>query len=155
MKDDRPIWLTSLAEADHEVLAPVGLENKLQSALRRRRWMTIARRAGSVGIAAALCFLLWLPSQKRTAIGEPVDDGMGLLTDVLNVAGDDDEGDFVPTLLASEQPLESVRFVRVSLPGGALARYGVSPADVSSTENVTADLMVGQDGIARAVRVVK
>jgi len=58
-------------------------------------------------------------------------------------------------MLASEQPLESVRVVRVSLPGAALERYGIAPGDVARSEEVTADLLVGQDGIARAIRVVK
>ena len=73
--------------------------------------------------------------------------------EAMNFEGGSDDADFIPTKFASEQPLEAVRVVRVSMPTGALAKYGVSAVD--SSGEVTADLMVGQDGMARAIRVVK
>ena len=109
--------------------------------------------------AVVLALVLWFPAPKRggAALVRAVDDTLiDGIEDAMEVASDDGGGEFVPTMLASEQPLESVRVVRVSLPGAALARYGIAPGDLARSEDeVTADLLVGQDGIARAIRVVK
>jgi len=160
MKDDRPIWLTSLAEADRGTDAPDSIEARLQGALRRRRVIHTVKRSGAVGIVAALAVSLWL-APKKPVLNEGLDPADDSLLDAISeatlLAPDDDSigEDFVPTKLASEQPLESVRIVRVSLPGGALTRYGVPASEISANAEVTADLLVGQDGIARAIRVVK
>jgi hypothetical protein len=149
MKEDRPIWLTSLADADRGMDAPDALEARLQGALRRRRGAYIAKRTGAVGLVVALSIGLWIaPKRQSMTDGEVADDSvLDAITEAASIVVDDDDAiaDFVPTQLASEQPLESVRVVRVSLPEGAL----------SANTDVTADLLVGQDGIARAIRVVK
>lgn len=155
---DRPIWLTTLAEADRDASGPEGLESNFQLALRRRRTATWAKRASMAGVAFTLVASLWLMPKRITvpvAADDPADEALSeVIADAGNLPADDDStSDFVPTRLASEQPLESVRVVRVSVPGGALARYGVS-SEVSSAPEVTADLLVGQDGIPRAIRVV-
>lgn len=49
--------------------------------------------------------------------------------------------------------MESANIVRVSLPVAALPAYGVAVADFK-TESVEADLLVAQDGRARAIRLV-
>ncbi|HEY3742584.1 MAG TPA: hypothetical protein VGL53_22195 [Bryobacteraceae bacterium] len=156
--DDRPIWLTTLADADRDASAPEGLESNFQLALRRRRTATWAKRASMAGITFTLAASLWVMPKHLTvpaAIDDVADETLSdLIADAGSLPADDDSmADFVPTTLASEQPLESVRVVRVSVPGGALARYGV-PSEVSSAPEVTADLLVGQDGIPRAIRVV-
>ena len=155
-KEDRPIWLTSLADADRSATPPSTLEYRLQDAVRRRRRSILGKRIGSVALAAALATVLWLPSRTRSSLEmQPVDEAVtDAIAEAMSLTSDD-EADFVPTLLASEQPLESVRVVRVSMPRGALASYGAASTDSSSTSDVTADLLVGQDGIARAIRVVK
>lgn len=157
--DDRPIWLTSLADADRGSTPDDALENRLQTALRRRHHTNVAKRVGAVGLAAALAVALWLPTRNRPSAGiagETVDESvMDAISEAMSQSGDD-EADFVPTELASEQPLESIRVVRVSLPAGALSSYGAAAAKGAPVSgDVTADLLVGQDGIARAVRVVK
>ena len=49
--------------------------------------------------------------------------------------------------------MESANIVRVSLPVAALPVYGVAVADFK-TESVEAELLVAQDGQARAIRLV-
>jgi hypothetical protein len=44
--------------------------------------------------------------------------------------------------------------VRVQVPVSQLSGMGIPFAHVAAEEKVNADLLVGQDGIARAVRVV-
>ena len=53
---------------------------------------------------------------------------------------------------AALPPMESGTLVRVSLPASVLPSYGVTPTGRSAS--VTADLIVGQDGLTRAVRIV-
>jgi hypothetical protein len=50
--------------------------------------------------------------------------------------------------------LESGSIVRVELPMTALAAYGVDIVPDPARAEVQADLLVGQDGHARAIRVV-
>lgn len=158
MKEDRPIWLTSLAEADRGAVPPDAIGARLTGELNRRRVMNRMKRAGAIGLAAALAIGLWFGPKRQTVNEADVvgDNVLEAINEAASLDLDDDAvSDFVPTQLASEQPLESVRVVRVSLPVGALARYGVTTSEISTNADVTADLLVGQDGIARAIRVVK
>jgi hypothetical protein len=52
-------------------------------------------------------------------------------------------------------PIESGSIIRVALPVGALPQYGLAiPGDVVSGE-VDAELLVAQDGVPRAIRLVR
>jgi hypothetical protein len=51
-------------------------------------------------------------------------------------------------------PFESGAIVRVEVPVGSLPAYGVDISPASDGQPVEADLLVGQDGQARAIRVV-
>jgi hypothetical protein len=55
----------------------------------------------------------------------------------------------------SDVPLEHPVIVRIHVPEGELGRLGVSLPAIPKNARVEADLLVGQDGIARAVRVNK
>ena len=156
-KEDRPIWLTSLAEADRHSSPSLSVEERLNDGLRRRRNRLLGQRAGAVALAATLSFALFQTSTMRSIPQtELVDESVAdAITEAMNMSADD-EADFVPTKFASEQPLEAVRVVRVSLPGSALPNYGLPPDTAANAGGeVTADLLLGQDGIARAIRIVK
>jgi hypothetical protein len=56
---------------------------------------------------------------------------------------------------ASLAPIESAQIVRVRLARAALARFGLPVNENRMTEPVKADVVFGQDGIARAIRFVK
>jgi hypothetical protein len=158
--EDRPIWLKTLAQADCQASMPASGEAKLVTAYRARKRAARMRQVATFAAAAALAGVLWIPLQHRPAVAEyDDDDSQALLADAMAAAAGsgDSSGDngFVPTLYASSgQPIESLRLVRVSIPKESLAQYGVRPPDVQSDE-VAADLLVGQDGIARAIRVSK
>ncbi|MGH9834367.1 MAG: hypothetical protein ACREBD_18475 [Blastocatellia bacterium] len=51
--------------------------------------------------------------------------------------------------------LESVRLVRVELPGSALREVGLPVDPETANEPVIADVVLGQDGLARAIRFVR
>jgi hypothetical protein len=62
--------------------------------------------------------------------------------------------EFMPLPIASALPaLESGVIVRIELPVAALPRYGVAIPDTARRE-VEADLLVGQDGQPRAIRLI-
>jgi hypothetical protein len=52
-------------------------------------------------------------------------------------------------------PLETVVVVRVRMRPAELSSMGVAVPAAAPTAQVTADLLVGQDGVARAVRLVQ
>jgi hypothetical protein len=51
--------------------------------------------------------------------------------------------------------LESLQFVRVELPGSALSEVGLPIDPETVNEPVKADVVLGQDGLARAIRFVR
>ena len=65
--------------------------------------------------------------------------------------------EFLP-LLYSSVPASHVQMVRLAVPRAALASFGLAPLealDRASTGTVLADVLVGDDGLARAVRFVR
>jgi hypothetical protein len=51
--------------------------------------------------------------------------------------------------------VESVQLVRVQLSPSTLAALGWTVGDEAAVRHVSADLVVGQDGVARAIRFVQ
>ena len=63
--------------------------------------------------------------------------------------------EFLPLPGAAGLPdLESASIVRVAVPIGALPEYGLDIAPGGSKTTVDADVLVGQDGMARAIRLI-
>jgi len=64
-------------------------------------------------------------------------------------------------LTYSSLPISNAQLVRVQVPRSALASFGLAPIDVpgsaaggTASATVAADVLVGEDGVARAVRFV-
>ena len=71
------------------------------------------------------------------------------------VASQDEAYQFVPWPGAASLPaFESGQLVRTELPASVLPLLGISPADAPAGGHVIADVLYGQDGLARAVRLV-
>ena len=63
--------------------------------------------------------------------------------------------EFEPVPGAAGLPdLESGSVVRIAVPVGALPEYGLDIVQGGSKTTVDADVLVGQDGLARAIRLV-
>jgi hypothetical protein len=63
------------------------------------------------------------------------------------------DGLFFPLLYGDDlSGLEAGRVVRVRLPGTALASFGVPVSEERRTERVEAEVLLGEDGLARAIR---
>jgi hypothetical protein len=130
--------------------APARVEQQLvaefqRRAVRRRRraWLTAAS-AGT--IAAAVAILLWM----KPATTKPV--AVSQETPVLAEAA----ADFYPLPEADAlPPVESALVVRVQLPMSSLRLIGLTINEERATERIEADVLLGQDGLARGVRLVE
>jgi hypothetical protein len=99
-------------------------------------WMTALAAAAALLVAAAL------PRPPRTITPAPAPVHAEVTTEFVIVPG------------AAELPvMESGTLVRVDLPVSVLPSFGVIPPAVGRSV-VKADLVVGQDGLTRAVRLV-
>jgi hypothetical protein len=103
---------------------------------------------GIGAIAAALLVFVWMPKQS-TAVPNPLDQP------VLQTAEDTD-ADFYPLPEADGlPPIENATVVRVQMPLTSLELMGVAVNDVGAADPVQADILLGQDGLARGVRLVQ
>jgi hypothetical protein len=62
--------------------------------------------------------------------------------------------EFIPVIYDPE-PVDHGRMVRVRLPRSALAAFGLPMNEQRAEETIQADVVLGEDGLARAVRFVK
>ncbi len=138
--------LRAMAEDEAQLGASAGIEARLLvevrsiAAARRRRMATAAFAA-----AAVVLFALWIGSQRFLL-------SRSSKTRVAEVTTD-----FMP-LAYSSIPSTNLQVVRLAVPRTALVSFGLTPPeplDRTFTDTVLADVLVGDDGLARAVRFVR
>jgi len=109
------------------------------------RWAVNAAAASALIATAAA--VLWMPSEPQNdvpaaGVAEPV-------AAAVTVA------DFLPLLYAEPiNPWEHGRVVRVRLPGSALMYLGLPMNMATASQLVEANVLLGEDGMARGVRLV-
>jgi hypothetical protein len=157
------------------VEAPAHLEARLAEAFRResrvvpiparRPWLPALTWA-SVGVVAALiAMVLFLTPKHNPAPSRHSahhNSGaveLAALQSPLEMMPDDDNADasdgFIPLPNAAQVgPNEDVNVVRVEMPRSAMMAVGIDVSDDRATERVEADVMLGSDGLPRAVRFV-
>jgi len=138
--------LRAMAKDEAQLGASPGIEARLLAEIRsiaavRRRRMAIAVCAA----AAVLLFALWIGSQRFL----PARSSEARVTEVTT--------DFMP-LVYSSVPSTNLQVVRLAVPRTALVSFGLTPPEPlerASSDTVLADVLVGDDGLARAVRFVR
>lgn len=137
--------------------APAYIEHRLLAEFRRRsevrrrniRW-TIG---GSGAIAAAIAVVLWMqPSaNKNSPLIAQAD-----ATQTISQEADPDQEEFYP-LPDSEAlpPVEYATVVRVQMQMSSLRLIGFPINEDRAAERIQADVLLGQDGLARGVRLVQ
>ena len=85
----------------------------------------------------------------------PVTVGTVGMMDVVARASDEESVTPFVSLVASGAPLTSGQLVRVSVPRSALASLGLPVNPASSSDAVKADVLLGDDGLAHAIRFVR
>jgi hypothetical protein len=171
--------LRKLAEQDREREAPEAVEARLVQAFRRRRarktLKTIA--LGSLAAAAGLVVFLAMGSSERPKPAAPVPVVKpGVKQFVAETAAPIDRAaapaakpphkarpiprqprevvtQFFP-LLDVAPPFERGELLRVTVPASTMRKVGLPVNEDRLTDRVYADVLVGQEGLARAIRFV-
>lgn len=157
MSEDRELLegLRALA-SDGPRAAPPQVEERLKwefRRLNRRRNLVTWAPAFSAAAAAGIALLLWIHGD----IGKPAHvPGVVAARAVAPVVDEDADASFYPLPEAEGLPaVETAMVVRVQLPVSSLQLMGVPVSDERADASVEADLLLGQDGLARGVRLAQ
>jgi len=156
--DDRTLMdaLSAVAEDDEAMNTSPAVEQRLLAEVRsigRTRWSRsrVLQVAAAAALLAAVALPVWYASRRPPTIGDSAVSG-----EILKPAGREEATDFFP-LAYSAVPAPGGYVVRMQVPRTVLDTFGVTgfsaPEDRSAT--VSADVFVGGDGLARAVRFVR
>jgi hypothetical protein len=168
--DDSERGLTSalrrLAQDDAARAAsavPRAVEARLRAEVRALGAVRRARVRWNIGLAAVVvastAISVWRfasrPPDTDSALTQSVASGAGPARREITTA-------FLP-LVYNDVPAAGAQIVRLSVPRSALASFGLTPPDSVSAQDsaggasptVVADVLVGDDGLARAVRFVR
>ena len=137
--------LRKLSEDDARLRASPDVERRLLAEVRslgrvqrRRTWLRVSSVAAVLVIGIAL--YTWQFGNRPPATREGISE----------VATD-----FLP-LPYSHVPMNVGSTVRIEVPEAALASFGLAPLDFRKPDGkVQADVLVGEDGLARAIRFVR
>jgi hypothetical protein len=175
--------LRALAQASPE-MAPPAVEQKLLKAFRRRQQAKkrIAQIAGTIAagaVAAGVAAMFWIPPQppkpvahlvvpapqQAVQVPKPVAVAPKIVAQRrLRPARPRVPAPVVPEVATTFYalpdadifaPVEDATVVRVQLPRSAMRMVGLPVNEERAGERIRADVVLGQDGIARAVRFVQ
>lgn len=138
--------IRAMADDDARFGASPAIEARLLAEVRSIRVARHRRIAmAAYAVAAVVLLALWMSSQRFL----PSRSNDAPVAEVRT--------DFMP-LTYSSVPTTNLQMVRLAVPRAALASFGLAPLeplDRASTDTVLADVLVGDDGLARAVRFVR
>jgi hypothetical protein len=148
--------LRAIAAEDASLAPSSAVEARLRREVRsiaraRRRRGAVAALAAAAAVAIAVA-APWKRSADNAAPSPQ--------PSTLAPRGGEGATAFFP-LTYSSLPISNAQLVRVQVPRSALASFGLAPIDVpaaaapgTASATVSADVLVGEDGVARAVRFV-
>lgn len=144
--DFRALAHADQSEAPPELRDRLLIEFRRRSAHKRRlRWIPAT---GIAAAAAAILLFIAIPKQPTVVSDSPAQ--------FAATPSDDLDSDFYPLPEADGlPPLENATVVRVQMPVTSLQLMGVAVNDPDSADSVQADILLGQDGLARGVRLVQ
>ena len=136
--------------SDGPCQAPAYIEDRLLAEFRRRSRLGRARvwiSAASVGaVAATIAVLLWIGPLAPKHAASPAD----------APALAEETAGFYPLPDAEAlPPVESAMVVRVQMPMASLELIGFPINQDRASDRVEAEVLLGQDGLARGVRLVE
>lgn len=160
--DSVDLALRRLKEGDEALSASPSVEGRLRAEVRaRNRESQPWNRGVMLALAASVVMCIavpamWLRSASNAATDGPVPGvAGGPPTSVVGgLQPAEAVTEFYPLFYAS-LPATSAHIVRMEVPRSSLVRLGLSSADgLNASGTVLADVMVGEDDLARAVRFV-
>jgi hypothetical protein len=159
MEDNRELLenLRALA-ADGPQDAPDRVERQLRAEfrtrIRRRRIRVWSSFAGVAAVAAGIALLLWVREAPKPVTGPSSAVEMQAAAPV--AAEEEADASFYPLPQAEALPaVENAMVVRVQLPASSLRLMGFPVDEESADAAVQAELLLGQDGLARGVRLAQ
>jgi hypothetical protein len=142
--------------ADGPREAPSSVEVRLRTEFRRhnrRRKLATWTSFAGVAAAAVLALVLWV-TERPKHVAVPVAQVERAAAAV--AAEDDSDASFYPLPEAEALPaVENAMVVRVQLPVSSLRLMGVPVSEERADASVQAELLLGQDGLARGVRIAE
>jgi hypothetical protein len=142
--------------ADGPREAPSHVEDRLKAEFRRqkrRRNLVTWVPALSAAAAAGIALLLWIRGEAPKPAPAPA---VAAAHFVAPVAEEEGDASFYPLPEAEALPaVENAMVVRVQLPVSSLRLMGVPVGEERADMAIQADLLLGQDGLARGVRLVQ
>ncbi len=140
--------------------APPAVRERLLVEFRRRsarkRLMARWRTTGAAAIAAALLLTLLSGDARRFLGLTPAEPNSTAESLVQNLVADATDGEFYPLPEAEGlPPVESATVIRVQMPVASLQLMGLPVHEDGGAGPVQADILLGQDGLARGVRLVQ
>lgn len=151
-KDELTEALRRLRDDDASMTASPGVEARLREEVRvvaaqrtRRMRLMIVRIAAAIGLVAGPV-TWWVVSHQMSPPEEVV----------ATAPPEEVVTQYFP-LFYSSVPATSMHVVRMEVPRASMVRFGLLPGDAlnRTTGTVLADVIVGDDGLARAVRFVQ
>jgi hypothetical protein len=153
--------LRGLAEADASTEAPPEIEmqlrKKFRSRKRRRAWRRAALWAPLVPAAALVMLFVFVHRKPALAPVSPVSINTPAAPSLEQVVPPQPEEivtDFFP-LLDPAPPFGRGKILRVELPASAMKMVGLPVHEEHLADSVRADVLVGEEGLPRAIRFVK
>jgi hypothetical protein len=141
--------------ADGPRQAPGRIEERLKWEFRRqnrRRKLTTWMPALSVAAAAGIALLLWIRSEAPKTVSVQA----AVAEHAVAPAAEEESDGFYPLPEAEALPaVETAMVVRVQLPVSSLQLMGVPVDEERADASVQAELLLGQDGLARGVRLAQ
>ena len=153
---ERPLrsGLRLLAADMRDVAAPPRVEARLLQLYRERYGERVSPAVGTLRWWAAAAAVFLIATALLTGV-RPSPPLVAANAGVALAAGGIDEEDaaFIPLPNAAPLPQdEDVDLVRVELPRSAITALGIPASDDGDADSVEAEVLVGPDGMARAVR---
>jgi len=145
--------LRTVAEEDAGARASASVEQRLRAEVRARGAARRRRQYATLALAATVVLAVSAALYRGRPANAPVTGG----ADTSVTAASEVTTEFLPLAYGS-LPTNDARIVRLEVPRTALASFGYSEIDVVDPQNpdtVLADVLVGEDGVARAVRFVR
>ncbi len=159
LKPLRPLWRREEAPDRIERWLVAEFRRSFRQASPPRKTGWIPALAWSVGVAATVVLAMAVvqgrqPRQLRPAAPRAVEMAAANAADPADAALSYGEG-FIPLPNAEQiDPEEEVDMVRVAVPRSAIVAMGIPVNEDAAPEQVEADVVLGADGMARAVRVL-
>jgi hypothetical protein len=155
-------WLRQVADADAASGASPAVRERLLEEVRARRRMRRTAAIKMYAMAAGLVMATALPVW-QLATRPAIEESQRVVTSaagdavVTSAPGDAEVATAFYPLAYGAVPVTRANIVRVAVSPAAVAALGVEPpgGNTSPTDVLLADVVVGEDGLARAVRFVR